>query len=55
MAPSSSGLGHQVLILKTEGSNPSGVTFRQALRKLSVSSAQALIKIRREGVWKMPK
>jgi hypothetical protein len=26
LAPSSNGLGRQVLILKTEGSNPSGVT-----------------------------
>ncbi len=27
-APSSNGLGYQVLILKTEGSNPSGVTLK---------------------------
>ena len=33
MAPSSSGPGHQVLILKIAGSNPAGVTIQTAQLK----------------------
>ncbi len=48
MAPSSSGPGHQVLILKIAGSNPAGVTI-QTEHRLVVCFYVSFVSIRALG------
>ncbi len=43
LAPSSSGLGHQVLILKIAGSNPAGVTKLKLYSSLLLSRSDFYI------------